>query len=73
MFVARFSHPTGDRLTRYRSTVTEYPTAEAAIAAIDAPFTAKIVSAEAVEIFDNQPGKCRQLAIRRNGKKLVRR
>lgn len=72
-FVVNWAIPTGERLSRYRDICREYPTAADAIAALAAPWREfKAVSGMARELLD-EPGKCRVLATRRNGKPLVRK
>lgn len=72
-FIARWSHPTGDRLTRSTDTVQTFATEAEAIAAISANFGPNTSDAHVVEVLDPVPGgRCRLIAKRKRGKKLTR-
>lgn len=67
-FVARWSFPIHDRLTRNRSEVSEFDTEQEAIAAIIAPFPNGCSDAHVVELLS--VGRSRMIALRKCGKKI---
>jgi len=69
-FVVRWSHPTGDRLTRHTTTVETFSSEQAAIDAINRPFAANTTDAHVVR-FDSRTS-APMIARRKRGRKLVR-
>ena len=69
-FTVRWSHPTGERLTRQTNTVEVFATEAEAIAALVKPFGAN--TTRAVVIKHTGIGQGLIVAKRANGKKMVR-
>jgi hypothetical protein len=68
-FLVRWSHPTGERLTRHVSTVQEFTTETDAMQALARPFDRNTSDAHLVK-FERQ-GYAPMLAKRRRGKKVI--
>lgn len=70
-FVARWSHPTGDRLTRFSNTIENYQTREEAIQAISKPFPRNTTDAHVVHFTSPKPGcHAPMIAKRKRGKAI---
>jgi hypothetical protein len=69
-YLVRWSHPTGDRLTRYTDTTQEFATEQEAIDALCRPFGKNTSDGHIVKF--ERIGRAPMLAKRKRGKQLVR-
>jgi len=71
-YVVRWSHPTGDRLTRHTSTVKTFATEAEAIAALIAPFGPNTSHAHIVRFTPVVGAPAPMIASRKRGQKMQR-